>query len=323
HNIRTIEFMPKSKKRKICTQALQFYAPIAEMIGMVKAAQEMRDTCLEVLWPKQSKEHKEKLSVLYMSKEAEIDEAIKILNRKLIRKPFQTISIKKEGKSLYHYFRKINEGKALEDLYDFFYVVIIADSKDACYLALKTVHENFFPIPRKFKDFISLPIGNYKALHTTVIGPHGKPIKIYIRTKETQEFLENGLKRLMRNKNTILSTRLVWLANLPKKEFEEALGSEIIWQEIKVFDENGRSQDMPKGSTVLDFAFKTNPEMADKLIAAKIHGKYVPLSTELNHADRVVLFFAEDKQIDATWVNFAKLYETKKQIIKALGDKTK
>jgi len=319
HNLRTIEFMHKRKRRAICKQALDFYAPLAELAGLQKMAYEMQDICFSQLWPKEYEALKEKLEKLYNEKEEEVNAAIEILRKKLIRKPFATFVLKKEKKNLYHYFKKINEGKTLEELYDFVSLVIVANSKDACYLALKIVHENFYPMPRKFKDFIAVPSGNYKALHTSVIGPKGKPIKVYIRTKETDEFKEWGISKMLGSKKvSIFASRFSELAKLPQAEFEKAIKSEHFGREITVFDENGKAVFLPQGSSVLDFAFRFKPESAPKLIAAKVHGKFVSLSYELKPADRVELFYAEEKQADKNWLNLAKRHETKQLIAKIL-----
>lgn len=315
HNLRTIDVLPKAKKQKTCKQALEFYAPLAELIGMKKAAEEMREICIYVLWPKEYKELKEKLSIEYSKKEREVDEAIAVLNKKMGGKPFRGFSVKKAKKPLYHYFEKLQQGKTIEELYDFFYILILARSKDDCYLALKTVHESFYPLPKKFKDYIAVPIGNYKALHTSVIGPNGNPIKVYIMTHEAYEMQEKSVGKLVKNrKQQLLPPRIVWLAHLPKKDFEEAISSGFSLQEITIFDDKGKTINMPKGTTVMDFAFQTQPKKAEKLIAAKVHGKFVPLSTELKHADRVELFFAEERQIRPEWLELAKIYETKKKI---------
>ncbi|MCX8190217.1 MAG: HD domain-containing protein [Candidatus Diapherotrites archaeon] len=320
HNLRTIEALPKGKKIRICKQAFEFYAPLAELIGMKKAAEEMREICISVLWPKEYKELKERLSVEYTKKELEVDEAISILNKKIGGKPFRSFSIKKAKKPFSHYFQKIREGKILEELYDFFYIVISAKSKDDCYLAMKMVHESFHPIPRKFKDYIATPAGSYKALHTSVIGPSGNPIKVYIMTNEVYEIQERSAGWFAKSKKKQqLPQKIVWLAHRPKEEFEEAIAHGLKWQDITIFDSKGKPSNIPKGSTVIDFAFEIEPTVAENLIAAKIHGKFVPLSTELKHADRVELFFAEEKQIRPEWLRMAKLYETKKKIGRLLA----
>lgn len=320
HNLRTIGFMPKRKRKKICEQALDFYAPLAELAGLSKIASEMQDICFEQLWPKEHKALKEKLDKLYNEKESEIDAAIEILRKKLSRKPFSRFVLKKERKNLYHYFRKLGEGKTIDELYDFVSLVIVANSKDACYLALKIVHETFYPMPRKFKDFIAVPSGNYKALHTSVIGPKGKPIKIYIRTKETDEFKEKGIL-LGSKKRPFLAERLAELARLPQDEFEQAIKLEHFGRELTVFDDAGRPVFMPQGSTVLDFAFKHEPSNVQKLIAARVHGKFVPFGYELKPADRIELFYADESQINESWLNFAKLYETRKAIANIISEK--
>ncbi len=278
HNLRTIEYLPVKKRKEICKQALEFYAPLAEQ-------------------------------------DAEIDEAIEMLKKKLVRKPFASFIFKKEKKHLYHYFRKIKEGKTLEELYDYIALVIVASSEDACYEALKAVHSMFYPMPRKFKDYIALPLGHYRALHTSVIGPRGAPIKVYIRTRETDEFEEKGIAYWLKAKKKPSELlKLRELAKADESEFEEALRTDYLERELAVFDSFGKPIFMPRGSTVLDFSFKVDSAKAPKTACARVNGKLVPIWHELRPGDRVELVYAKDSQIISDWFNFAKCYETKQAI---------
>jgi GTP pyrophosphokinase len=318
HNLRTIEFLPVKKRKAICKQALAFYAPLAEQFGLKKMMMEMQDICFAQLWPKHYKKLKKELEKLYKEKDDEITEAIEILKKKLIKKPFTGFVFKKEQKNLYHYFKKLKQGKTLEELYDYVSLVIVASSEDACYEALKAVHNTFYPMPRKFKDYIAVPSGHYKALHTSVIGPKGGPMKVYIRTRETDELEEKGIAYWLRAKKKPKELlRLEELAKADESEFEEALKSEYLEREITVFDASGKPVFLPRGSTVIDFAFKVDSDSASKTACARVNGKLVPIWHELKPADRVELVYAKNSQVISDWLNFAKCYETR-QLIREL-----
>ncbi len=315
HNLRTIEYLPVKKRKEICKQALEFYAPLAEQFGLKNMQHEIEDICFAQLWPKEFKKLKRELEKRYKEKDAEIDEAIEMLKKKLVRKPFASFIFKKEKKHLYHYFRKIKEGKTLEELYDYIALVIVASSEDACYEALKAVHSMFYPMPRKFKDYIALPLGHYRALHTSVIGPRGAPIKVYIRTRETDEFEEKGIAYWLKAKKKPSELlKLRELAKADESEFEEALRTDYLERELAVFDSFGKPIFMPRGSTVLDFSFKVDSAKAPKTACARVNGKLVPIWHELRPGDRVELVYAKDSQIISDWFNFAKCYETKQAI---------
>lgn len=318
HNLRTIEYLPAKKRKEICKEALEFYAPLAEQFGLKKMQYEIEDICFAQLWPKEYRKLKKVLEKRYKEKDAEISEAIGVLKKKLMKKPFAGLIFKKERKNLYHYFKKIREGKTLEELYDYVALAIVANSVDACYKALKAVHNTFYPMPRKFKDYIALPSGHYKALHTSVIGPKGAPIKVYIRTRETNEFEEKGIAYWLKAKKKPAELlKLEELAKADKSEFEEALRMDYLERELTVFNNLGKPVFMPRGSTVLDFSFKENSAKAPKTACARVNGRLVPIWYELRPADRVELIYAKDIQIMGDWLNFAKCYETK-QAIRAL-----
>ncbi|MCD6478502.1 MAG: bifunctional (p)ppGpp synthetase/guanosine-3',5'-bis(diphosphate) 3'-pyrophosphohydrolase [Candidatus Diapherotrites archaeon] len=318
HNLRTIEFLPAKKRKAICKQALAFYAPLAEQFGLKKMMMEIQDICFAQLWPRQYKKLKKELEKLYREKDDEITEAIDILKRKLVKKPFGGFVFKKERKNLYHYFKKLKQGKTLEELYDYVSLVIVAGSEDACYEALKAVHNTFYPAPRKFKDYIAVPSGHYKALHTSVIGPRGRPMKVYIRTRETDELEEKGIAYWLKAKKKPRELiKLEALAKTDESEFEEALKSEYLEREITVFDANGKPVFLPRGSTVIDFAFKIDSNSASKTACARVNGKLVPIWHELKPADQVEIVYAKSNQVIGDWLNFAKCYETR-QIIREL-----
>ena len=256
HNLRTIEYLPAKRRKEICKEALAFYAPLAEQFGLKKIQEEIEDICFSQLYPKEYKKLSDELKPLYKEKEAEIDGAIEILRKKLGKKPFSGYVFKKERKNAYHYFKKLKEGKTLEELYDYVTLVVVAPSIDACYEALKVIHNTFYPIPKKFKDYIALPSGYYRALHTSVIGPKGRAIKVYIRTKETDELEEKGITYWLKEKKK-------------KQDLEKQLVSEL----LKLADSCEVSLPPEEAFDIRKDTVRLKIEMQDISIAPKLLGK--------------------------------------------------
>ncbi|MFH1234682.1 MAG: HD domain-containing protein, partial [Candidatus Diapherotrites archaeon] len=216
HNLRTIEFMPPKRRKEICRNALEVYAPLAERFGLNRMREEIEDRGFQALYPGEFEEMAKAVEERRNQQELDVDEvakalsAIKISGRKRF---FQKYSFRKIKRNLYSYYRKTQKKhRTLDELYDFVSLVILCGTVGECYEALKTVHSTFYPIPGKLKDRIAAPhYMTYQSISTSVIGPKGNPVKIFIRTKEMDLLAENGITVWLKEKSK---------AKLDEKELE-------------------------------------------------------------------------------------------------------
>jgi GTP pyrophosphokinase len=325
HNMRTLQYLPKQKRLKIARQTLELYAPLAGLLGLRKIRQELEDLCFAELWPKELAYLRKELSKRRASKLAELDEMVEALRRnaKKMRKKFAFIVEDKGVYSIYAKMKKTN--KELDEIYDFVVLVIVTRNVTECYEALRIVHSTFHPIPKKLKDYIALPKSRtYKAIHTSVIGPAGHPVKIYIRSEEMQALAESGVVYYLKSKSLREMEALAPFGpklSLNGREFLEALKSELLGDKILVFDEKGRIFNMPSHSTVLDFAFMVAPKQAPKLSQCRVNGKRVKLWHLLETGDQVVLTFSRQIRLKGEWIDYANSFSARKKIAEFLKNR--
>ncbi|GEM_PF-555339 len=315
HNLRTVEFLPEVKRKGICRQALEVYAPLARELGFSEIESEMQDICLKVLYPQEFREVEKIVSNKRAEKKREIKKATEMLKAEMERSKKKTSSrfgFKTEYKNLYSVYKKtIEANKTPEEIYDYATLVILANSADECYEALRFVHSAFYPIPSKLKDFIAMPSRlNYRAIHTSVIGPGGKPIKVHIKTRESAHA---PFRVLLPKKKPGQGIEIPKI-RVGEEEFLDALKSDYLKQRINIFTEKGDIVSMPSSSTVLDFAFKTAPKEALKTSGGTVNGKRVPIWEKLGSGDRVSVLFANRRTVKRDWLEFVKSYEAKEII---------
>ena len=257
-------------------------------------------------------------------KEREIDEAVKELSavKAGMRKTFfQKHSYRKRTRNTCPYYEKTaGKGKTLDELYDFVSLVILCDTTHDCYDALETVHSKFHPLPGKFKDLIAAPKHlTYRSLSTSVIGPPGAPIKIFIRTREMDDLAENGITAWLRAHTELSeaeSEQFSEFSSMPEgqEEFASALKTDFLEDQVGVFGPLGRKFLLPKGSTPVDFAFKFSPKKALRLAQVEINGRAKPVWSRLKSGDRIHPFYSRDKTIKRDWLDFAKTYYAREMI---------
>jgi len=324
HNLRTIGFLGKKRSGEICENTLEVYAPLAERLGIHSMEGEMEDICLKVLRPAEFRKLSKRIEKKRVRKEREIDEAVKELSAVKVglRKTFfQKHSRRKWARNIYSFYKKTaGMGKTLDELYDFVSLVILCDTTHDCYDALETVHSKFHPLPGKFKDLIAAPKHlTYRSISTSVIGPLGAPIKIFIRTREMDDLAENGITVWLRGHAELSeaeSEQFSEFSSMPEgqEEFASALKTDFLEGQVGVFGPQGRKFLLPKGSTPVDFAFKFSPKKAPKLAQVEINGRAKPVWSKLNSGDRIHPFYSRDKTIEREWLDFAKTYYAREMI---------
>lgn len=325
HNIRTIEFLPPEKQRRIAKETLEIYAPLANRLGIYWLKVEFEDACFKILMPEVFKELQEKVAKYVEVHNKFFEDVKESISEKLKAHGIEA-TIKSRIKNYYSIYNKIIKQKIpFEQVYDVIGVRIITDTVPHCYEILSIIHSLWPHIPGRFKDFISVPKANmYESLHTTVIGPMGYRMEFQIRTKEMDLVAEEGIAAHWRykEKDTLDSKNaryVEWLRVLIKeisdaKEFLTAVKEEVTPDTIYVFTPKGDIKELPVGSTPIDFAYSIHTEVGNKCIGAKVNGRILPLRQKLNSGDVVEIITSASQTPSKDWLKYVVTQRAKTKI---------
>lgn len=329
HNMRTMKFIPESKRREKALETMEIYAPLAHRLGINSLKWELEDLSLMYLDPIAYKEITESIA----QKRAERLKILKEIQDNLeeeLKKAGINCSIEGRIKHFYSIYRKLFlKNKTMDAIYDLFAVRVIVDSVKDCYTALGVAHELYNPMPGRFKDYISMPKKNmYQSLHSTMISHSGVPFEIQIRTKEMHKTAEYGIAAHWKYKegNTQkndLDSKLSWVRQLLEDEknatpgeFISNLKIDLFSDEVFVFTPKGDVISLPQGSTPIDFAFAIHSAIGCKMTGAKINGKIMPLDTELQNGDIVdIITSSNTAGPSQDWLKIAKTSQAKNKIL--------
>ncbi len=318
HNIRTIQPLPEEKQRRVASETLDVYAPLAHRLGMQEIKHEMEETCFAILHPGPNAEISEAVMRRSPERELEIERVIDDLSKELADAGLQA-SITGRPKHLYSIYRKmVTSGLAFEDIHDLIGIrVIVAEVRD-CYAVLGLVHSMWPPIQGRFKDYIAMPKFNfYQSLHTTVVGPEGKALEVQIRTQEMHERAETGIAAHWRYKEGgAASDEVQIVADFTEaheesedpSEFLEHLKLDLYQDEVFALTPNGDVKTLPVGATPVDFAYRIHTDVGHRCTGAKVNGRLVPLSTPLESGDIVEILTSksQDARPSRDWLDFVK-----------------
>jgi GTP diphosphokinase / guanosine-3',5'-bis(diphosphate) 3'-diphosphatase len=325
HNMRTIEYLPPDKQRRIAQETMDIYAPLANRLGIGWLRIELEDLCFKVLMPDLYEELRLKVAKRKEETEQYINEVINVITER-IRKEGIEARIKGRLKHSYSIYQKMIRQKIpFEQVYDVFGIRIVTDTAPHCYDILGILHSEWTLVPGRFKDFISLPKSNmYQSLHTTVVGPSGDRVEFQIRTREMNEIAEEGIAAHWRYKEKekvdTKNTRFVeWLRDLVReisdaKEFLEAVKGEVISDTVYVFTPAGDIKELPVDSTPVDFAYSIHTAVGNKCVGAKIDGRIVPLRYKLKSGDVVEIMTAPSQTPSKDWLKFVVTQRAKSRI---------
>lgn len=315
HNMRTIEFLPTEKQKRIAKETLEIYAPLANRLGIGWMRNEFEDLAFKVLYPEEYNELVRKVAKRKEEQQAYIENLIKILSEKIaeMKIPFKIFGRVKHYYGIYQ--KMLKQKISFEQVYDVIGIRIITDTVTHCYDILGIIHSLWTLIPGRFKDFISLPKSNYyQSLHTTVIGPAGERVEFQIRTEEMDIIAEEGIAAHWRYKErkdlSERETKLVsWLRDLIKeisdpKELLDAVKAEVVPDTIYVFTPKGDVKELPQGSTPVDFAYAIHSEVGAKCAGAKVNGRIVPLNYQLQSGDVVEIITSPHQKPRKDWLQF-------------------
>ena len=329
HNMRTIEHLPVDKQIAKARETLDIYAPLAHRLGMAAIKAELEDRAFAVLEPKKYQTIKRLVAETKVAREAYLATAIETLTRELGRVGIQA-EITGRVKHFYSIHEKMQrKGSEFNEIYDLLAVRVITKSLKDCYGALGVVHSIWKPVPGRFKDYIAVPKFNlYQSLHTTIIGPEGKPLEIQIRTEEMHRVAEYGVAAHWRYKEGItepdrFEERIGWLRQILEfddeysnpREFMKALRMDLLGDEVFVFTPKGDVYNLPAGSTPIDFAYAVHTEVGHRCVGAKVNGKIVPLDYRLQIGDQVqILTSNQSTGPSRDWLNIVRTSRARNKI---------
>jgi GTP pyrophosphokinase len=296
HNMRTLDFVKRDKQVIKSQETLKIYAPIAHRLGINKIKAELEDLSFKYLHPDIYTDLNQKLKTKLSNRQKSIDEYAETIKSEL-KKHRIKVDVSGRAKHLYSIWNKmLKKGKTFDDIYDIIALRIITENQNQCYASLGIVHSMWSPMPGRIKDYIATPKFNgYKSLHTTVITNKGEPLEIQIRDWNMHEEAEFGLAAHWAYKQGVSSQKVKFLQNLMElhKDIAQSafdikdIETNLLSKEIFVFTPQGEIIHLPKGATPIDFAYAIHTDIGNHFAGAKINGRIVPISYELQNSDVV------------------------------------
>lgn len=332
HNMRTLEYMTRSKQLQKANETIEIYVPLAHRLGIYSLKWELEDLCFRYQEPEKYYELAEMVSVKRRERENYINEIIDTLTKSLESTNIN-FEISGRPKSLYSINKKMERNKiAFEEIYDLTAVRVLVDTIAECYAVLGKVHSLWRPIPNRIKDYIGQPKPNgYRSLHTTVFGDDSKPFEVQIRTRKMHRECEFGVAahwRYKENKKTksefddamsFLRQIVEWQQeggkDVNNEEFMETLKTDFFSREIYVYSPTGEVYSLPINSCAIDFAYKIHTEVGNSCVGAKVNGRMVPITQPLKTGDLVEIITSKNSQGPSRdWLNIVKSNQAKSKI---------
>lgn len=329
HNMRTLQFLPEEKQKRIAKETLDVFAPLANRFGLNRAKNELEDLSFFYLEPEKWKE----IQKLVIGDQEYREKKIKEIILK-IKTELDKTGIKAEvyGRPKHFYsIQKKMQRLGTKEIYDLLGIRIIVEKERQCYEVMGIIHDMFRPIPGKFKDYIAIPKPNmYQSLHTAVVGPHGRPVEIQIRTQEMHEVAEYGIAAHWKYKeygsptkaDRVYDEKIAWIRKLIEwqselkdpEEYIDAVKLDLFSDEIYTLTPKGDVIDLPRDSTPVDFAYKIHTDIGHRCIGAKVNGKMVPIDTRLKNGDIVEVVTGKNPHPSLDWLNFVVTSSSKNKI---------
>lgn len=299
HNMRTIAAMPSWKQARIAQETLDIYAPLAHRLGMQEVKQQLEDLSFAALHPKRYAEIDQMVSTRAPEREIYLTQVLEQVQTRLAE---LKISAEVSGRPKHYwsvYEKMVVRSREFDDIFDLVGIRVVVDTVKDCYGALGSIHATWKPVQGRFKDYIAMPKFNlYQSLHTTVVGPQGKPLEVQIRTREMHERAENGVAAHWAYKDTASRDDVLWLNRIvdwqqettDPSAFMANLKVDLEQDEVFVFTPQGKVITLPIGATPIDFAYAVHTEVGHACIGARVNGRLVALESKLFSGDTVEIF---------------------------------
>jgi GTP diphosphokinase / guanosine-3',5'-bis(diphosphate) 3'-diphosphatase len=329
HNMRTLRYIPRAKQEQKSRETLEIFAPLAHRLGMNTVKWELEDLAFATLFPKRYDEIARLVSERAPRREMFLQEVVEDVQEDLKDAKIKA-QVTGRPKHYYSVYQKmIARNVSFDDIYDLVGIRILVDSLRDCYAVLGTVHARWNPVPGRFKDYIAMPKFNmYQSLHTTVIGPEGKPVELQIRTWGMHKRAEYGVAAHWKYKEEMVgggsTTDMTWLRQLvdwqreteDPAEFLDSLRFDLGGAEVYVFTPRGEVIALPQGATPVDFAYAIHTEVGHRTIGARVNGRLVALESALSNGDTVEIFTskAPDAGPSHDWLGFVQSARARNKI---------
>ena len=320
HNMRTLGVLQTSKARRIARETLDIYAPIAMRLGMNTVRMEFEDLGFNALYPMRARRIDAALRNARGHRKELVDKIRHQIESTLAQEGHEVEVLGRE-KHLYSIYKKMkSKRKSFSEIMDIYAFRIIVDSVDTCYRVLGCIHSLYKPVPGEFKDYIAIPKANgYQSLHTVLMGMHGVPIEIQIRTREMEAMANNGIaahwlyKTDGQTTNGSHTRAREWVQGLLEMqqragnslEFIENVKIDLFPDEIYVFTPKGRILELPRGATAVDFAYAVHTDVGNSCVACRINRRLAPLSEPLQSGETVEILTAPGASPNPSWFNYA------------------
>ncbi|WP_100643469.1 bifunctional GTP diphosphokinase/guanosine-3',5'-bis pyrophosphate 3'-pyrophosphohydrolase [Alteromonas facilis] len=318
HNMRTLGSLRPDKRRRIALETLEIYAPIAHRLGIHDMKNELEDLGFQAMYPMRHRALKSAVVQARGNRKTIIENTRQELVTRLDEHKIEALVIGRE-KHLYSIYRKMkNKELMFNEVMDIYAFRIVVDSVDNCYRSLGAMHSLYKPIENRFKDYIAIPRTNgYQSLHTSLIGPHGIPVEIQIRTHEMDQMADKGVAAhwLYKGEDTDTTAQLrarKWMQSLLELqqsasssfEFIESVKTDLFPDEIYVFTPDGRIIELPTGSTAVDFAYAVHSDIGNTCVGVRVERRNYSLSKPLENGQTVEIITSPRAKPNANWLNF-------------------
>jgi len=319
HNMRTLEYLRADKARRIAEETRDIYAPLAHRLGMAGIKRELEDLSLKAIDPEAYRDIAQRIQARREEREAflarvkaRLEEGLKAagIKAEIVARPKHFFSI----------FQKMRTGRDFEAIYDLFGVRIITHTRNDCYRALGVVHDQFTPVPERFKDYIATPKSNmYQSLHTTVLGEGGQMVEVQIRTWEMHRTAETGIaahyvykeggrldEELDARLGGFVAQTADWQRTASDDEYMDFLRTALYQEEVFVYTPRRELKRLAKGATPLDFAYQVHTQVGEHTVGARVNGELVPLRHVLRNGDTVEIITSPQARPHEDWLQIAR-----------------
>ncbi|MBD5431878.1 RelA/SpoT family protein [Lactobacillus agrestimuris] len=331
HNMHTLEHLRPDKQRRIASETMDIYAPLADRLGIGTIKWELEDMSFHYLNPDAYYRIVGLMDVKRSQREKYISDAVSVLKKTLDSLGIQ-YEIYGRPKHIYSIYKKmVEKHKDFDEIYDLLAVRVIVKTVRDCYAVLGAVHTEWKPMPGRFKDYIAVPkVNGYQSLHTTIIGPGGKPLEIQIRTEEMHQVAEygvaahwaykqgnfEGVKETTSGEKLDMVREILELKDETKDagEFMKSVKSDIFSDRVYVFTPKGEVYELPKGSVTLDFAYEIHTQVGSHAVGARVNGKLVPLDYKLKNGDVIDILTQSNATPSRDWADMVKTSRARNKI---------